>query len=218
MEVNSEKQYLIFHSLFGRRINDALSRAFAIVLGEMLDIDVGIMVSDNGFVLSTEEEVDIDKGTIDDLISDITGADLAKMLKKNIRKTELMRRRFRHVAARSFMILKNYKGYKIAVGRQQVSSQLGLNAAEQIDPNFPIIKEVYREIFDDVMDLPRAKEILSDIEKGTIAYKFIETPFASPFAHGMITFGHADVVLMKERQKYLQSLHKLVIERIKKNG
>ncbi|HUC38608.1 MAG TPA: ATP-dependent helicase [Candidatus Acidoferrum sp.] len=217
-EPESDKRYLIFHSLYGRRINDALSRLFAILLGEMLDIDIGIMVNDNGFVLSTEEEIDIDKNMVEDLISDIISANIQQILKRNIRKTELMRRRFRHVAARSFMILRNYKGYKITVGRQQVNSQLILNAAEQIDPNFPIIKEAYREIFNDVMDIPRTEKILADLKSGAIKHKFIETPFASPFAHGMITFGHADVVQMKERQKYLQSLHKLVMERIKKSG
>ena len=215
-DTDSDKRYLIFHSLFGRRVNDALSRAFGILLGEMLDIDIGIMVGDNGFVLSTEENIDVDTGTVDDLFSDITTANLQKMLKKNIRKTEMMRRRFRHVAARSFMILKNYKGYKITVGRQQVNSQLILSAAEKIDPNFPIIKEVYREIFNDVMDLPKAEGILRDIKAKNISYMFVETPSASPFAHSLITFGHADVVLMKERYRYLQSLHKLVMERIKK--
>lgn len=215
-ETGSNKKLLIFHSLFGRRVNDALSRAFAMKLGEMLDMDVGIMVNDNGFVLSTEEDVDLGKDLVDDLVSDVVGAKLEQLLKKNIRKTELMRRRFRHVAARSFMILKNYKGYKITVGRQQVNSQLVMKAAEEIDPNFPIIKEVYREIFNDVMDLPRTMQLLAGIKKGAIEYKFIQTPLPSPFAHGMITFGHADVVLMKERQKYLQSLHKLVMERIKK--
>ncbi len=215
-ETNSEKRLLIFHSLFGRRVNDALSRAFAMKLGEMLDIDVGIMVNDNGFVLSTEEEVDLNKDVVDDLVSDVVNVKLEQLLKKNIRKTELMRRRFRHVAARSFMILKNYKGYKITVGRQQVNSQLVMKAAEEIDPNFPIIKEVYREIFNDVMDLPRTVAMLEAIKKGEMSYRFIEMQVPSPFAHGMITFGHADVVLMKERQQYLQSLHKLVMERIKK--
>ncbi len=216
MEADSEKRLLIFHSLFGRRVNDALSRAFAMKLGEMLDIDVGIMVNDNGFVLSTTEDVELDGDGVDDLVSDVASVKLEQLLKKNIRKTELMRRRFRHVAARSFMILRNYKGYKMTVGRQQVNSQLILKAAEEIDPDFPIIKEVYREIFNDVMDLPRTKELLEGITRGDISYKFIETPIPSPFAHGMITFGHTDTVLMKERQRYLQSLHELVMERIKK--
>ena len=214
-DADTGKRHLIFHSLFGRRVNDALSRAFGMALGEMLDIDVGIMVNDNGFVLSAEEGAEIERGTVADLVSDITRANISRMLKKNIRKTELMRRRFRHVAARSFMILKNYKGYKITVGRQQVNSQLILSAAEKIDPNFPVIREVYREIFNDVMDLPRAEQILKGLKSGEMTYKFIETPSPSPFAHGMLTFGHADVAMMKERRKHLQELHNLVMKRIK---
>ncbi len=212
---DSGKRHLIFHALFGRRVNDALSRAFAMALGEMLDIDVSIMVNDNGFVLSVGEEIDIESGSVDDLVSDIVSANVGRMLKKNIRKTELMRRRFRHVAARSFMILKNYKGYKITVGRQQVNSQLILSAAEKIDPDFPVIREVFREIFNDVMDLPRAEQVLKDLKSGKIAYSVIVTTSPSPFAHGMLTFGHADVAMMKERRKHLQELHKLVMKRIK---
>ncbi len=217
-DIASEKNCIVFHSLFGRRVNDALSRVFAMLLGEQLDMDIGIMVNDNGFVLSIEDGVVVSRETISNLFDDVKSGSMTTMLKRNIRKTELMKRRFRHVAARSFMILRNYKGYKITVGRQQVNSQLILNAAEEIDPNFPIIKEAYREIFNDVMDLPRAENIVSMIKKGEMKYKVIETPFPSPFAHSMITFGHADVVLMKERQKYLQSLHKLVLERIRNGG
>ncbi|MCL4389508.1 MAG: ATP-dependent helicase [Candidatus Marsarchaeota archaeon] len=213
-EEDSDSRHLIFHSLFGRRVNDALSRIFAMLLGEMLDIDVAILVNDNGFVLSTEENVELNKGVVDDMMSDIITANIVNMLKRNIKKTELMRRRFRHVAARSFMILRNYKGYKITVGRQQVNSQLVMKAAEEIDPDFPIIKEAYREIFEDVMDLERTKEIIANMAKGRVKYKFIKTPSPSPFSHSMITFGHADVVLMKERQEYLKTLHNLVMEKI----
>ena len=38
-----------------------------------------------------------------------------------IEKTEVLNRRFRHCAERSLMILKNYKGKKKYVGRQQVN-------------------------------------------------------------------------------------------------
>jgi ATP-dependent Lhr-like helicase len=217
-EDNSNKTTIVFHSLFGRRVNDALSRLFGMILGEIMDIDVAIMVNDNGFVLSTEEEVDADKNLIKDMFYELMSRDAEAMLKTNIRKTELMKRRFRHVAARSFMILRNYKGYKMAVGRQQVNSQLILKAAEEIDKNFPIIKETYREIFEDVMDLNRVRSIIDGIAKGKIKYKFIKTPSPSPFSHNIIAFGHADVVLMKERQEYLKVLHKMVLERIGVNN
>ena len=114
------------------------------------------------------------------------------------------------------MILRNYKGKKISVRRQQVNSQLILKAAEEISRDFPIIKETYREIFEDVMDLPRAERILKDISRGDIAYKIIETAVPSPFSHTMITFGEADVILMKDRRRHIRELHKLVLARIGK--
>ncbi len=206
--------YLIFHSLYGKRINDALSRLFGILLGDMLDEDIGMMVNDNGFVLTTAAAQRISYAAIKRLVRNATQCDAESTLRRNIRRTELMRRRFRHVAARSFMILRNYKGYHMSLGRQQVSSQALLNAAEEIDPEFPVIKETYREIFNDLMDLPRARAVLAGIASGDIAYDVIHTSVPSPFSHNMITFGHADVVMMAERRKYLQQLHKRIIKAI----
>ena len=48
------RKFVIFHTLFGRRVNDALSRAVAYVIAEKYKRDVMISVSDNGFYLSSE--------------------------------------------------------------------------------------------------------------------------------------------------------------------
>ncbi len=213
-EAKEDGNYIIFHSLFGRRINDTLSRAIAIEIAEMFDVDVNISINDNGFIFSTEEPLEITARTMKDIISDISSTGLLQMLKKNIRSTELMRRKFRHVAARSFMILKNYQGYKISVAKQQINSQLIFKTAEEIDPDFPVIKETYREIFNETMDLPRTSALVSRLAKGDVKYKIIKTAVPSPFAHSMLTFGHADSIQMRERHAHLQKLHELVLKRI----
>ncbi len=213
-EEDSDSEYIIFHSLFGRRVNDALSRIIAIELGDILGEDIGIMINDNGFVLSVEKGRRSLGKQLAKAIGAAVNSDARHLLKDNIRRTELMRRRFRHVAARSFMILRNYKGYKQPVGRQQINAQLLLSAVESIDPDFPILRETYREILDDVMDLPRTNEVLEGLKSGAITYDIIKTPSPSPFAHNMLTFGHVDVILMRDRQAYLKKLHRLVMRRI----
>jgi ATP-dependent Lhr-like helicase len=213
-DIDGGKNYLVFHALFGRRVNDTLSRLFGIILGEMLDMDVGILVGDNGFMLELERESKLSQKAVKELFSNVLSSDIVSTIRLNIRKTEMMKRRFRHVAGRSFMILKNYKGWKISVGRQQVNSQLLLNAVEEIDPNFPVLKETYREVMEDVMDVPRAKEVVERLSKGTLKYKFITTPTPSPFAHKTLTFGHADVIMMKNKHDYLKELNRLVLKRI----
>ena len=209
-----EADYLIFHSLYGRRVNDALSRIVAIGMAEAIGEDIGIMVNDNGFVLSVAHGRRSLEKAVRKALSLATSEDPERVLKANIRRTELMRRRFRHVAARSFMILRNYKGWKQPVGKQQVNAQILLKAVEAIDPNFPVLAETYREILEDVMDLPKTKQVLEGIRTGAIAYDIIRTPSPSPFAHSMLTFGHADAILMKDRQEYLKRLHRLVMKRI----
>ncbi len=209
-----DSNYIVFHSLFGRRVNDALSRAIAWQMAEMFDVDLDIMINDNGFLFRTEDPLKLTQKDMKNIIEDIHTTGVEAILKKNIRKTELMRRKFRHVAARSFMILRNYKGYKIPVGRQQFSSQLVFKAAEEIDPNFPVIKETYREIMNETMDLKRTSELVENLSSGKKSFKIIKTTIPSPFSHSILTFGHADAVMMKERHKYLQKLHKNVMKRI----
>ncbi len=211
----SGDNYLIFHALYGRRVNDALSRIAALALSDMMMMDVGILVSDNGFVLTVAKSADLNRSTLGKLMRKMTDPGMISMLKANIRRTEMMKRRFRQVAARSFMILRNYKGWKATVRNQQINALLLLKASEEIDPNFPVIAETYREIFNDVMDLPRANQVISGLSTGEIEYKFIRTPSPSPFSHLMVTLGHADVVAMRERQMHLQYLHRQVMSRIK---
>ncbi len=210
-----KRNLIIFHSLYGRRINDAMSRLFGICIADKYDTEVGVNITDNGFVLMTPKDVKITGKDVHGIIRSLGSSDLYSMLKANIRRTEMMKRRFRHCAARSFMILRNYRGIKIGVRRQHVNSQAILKAVEEMDPNFPILKETYREIFDDLMDLPRTSRIIKELADGTIDYKVISSSMPSPFSHMMLTFGEADVIMMSDRRTHLKMLRKQVLAKLK---
>lgn len=206
------RRYYVFHSLFGRRVNEALSRAAAIVASDMLGVNAAVILSDNGFAMLLPIGVELDEKA---LFKKLAEGDLERLLKENIRRTELMRRRFRHCAARSFLVLRNYKGYKISVSKQQLSSQTLLNVIEEIDPYFPVIKETYREILEDTMDVKRAKLVLDWIRTGKLRLKKISTQVPSPFAHNLIVLGEADIILMEDRKKRLLQLYEAVMKRIR---
>jgi len=205
------RRFLVFHSLFGRRVNDALSRAFAILLSDRMAHTVGVIVSDNGFALHIPVDREVDaRGLIEELL----GTELSELLKRSIRRTELMKRRFRHCAARSFLVLRNYKGHSISVSRQQASSETLLRVCEEVDRDFPVIRETYREILEDTLDIERAETVLEWMRRGELKVSCIATPVPSPFAHNLIVLGEADVVLMEDRKKRLQELHRAVMEKI----
>ena len=208
-----EKEFLMFHSMYGRRVNDALSRAYGYAAARLRHRDVEIGVNDHGFFIAGES-LDDEK-----IISSIDSKNLKKILLEAVEKTEILKRRFRHCAGRSLMILRNYKGREKSVGRQQVHSGFLLSAVKQISSEFPILREARREVFEDLMDVPRAVEVLKRIERGDVKIKKIKTPIVSPFGVNLMMAGRSDLIRMEDRASFLKRMHELhmgIIERRKK--
>ncbi len=202
------RRNIIFHTLYGRRVNDALSRAYGYILSKMISENVKITITDNGFVLT----IPLRNVKIEDLLSKVSSRNIINILKEALKNTELLKRRFRHCAKRAFMILKRYMSSERSVHRLQLNAQNLLKIVENYE-NFPVLKETYREILEDFMDVKNAIKVLRGIEEGRIKVKVIgprEVP--SPFAHNMLLQGYSDVVLMEDRRTMLLKLHRKVME------
>jgi ATP-dependent Lhr-like helicase len=204
----SGNQKIIFHFPFGRRVNDALSRGYAYRLSNIIGSNVSVTMSDDNFMIGTPRKVDI--AQIPGLL---TSRELDPILRKAIKDSEIFKLRFRHTAARSFMILRNYLGRPISVNRQQVRSSYLLDMLGNME-NVPVIEETYREVLEDDMDIKNAAEVLGMIENGKMGvelFPFSGTP--SPFAHSIILSGFSDIVLMEDRSELLKELHRKVLHR-----
>jgi hypothetical protein len=140
--------------------------------------------------------------------------ELQSVLELSLMRSEVLRRRFRHCAARSLMILRMYKGNKKSVGKQQVGSQTLLAAVRSLGNDFPILKEARREVLEDLMDAPNAKGVLERIERGEIALeeKFLDMP--SPFSFTIVLQGYSDILRVEDRQLFLRKLHEQVLRRL----
>lgn len=201
------RRVLVYHTLYGRRVNDALSRACAYWLSKRIKRNVGIAVSDNGFALFATSL----KGNP---LIELRRHELRQVLKEALERTELMRRRFRHCANRGLMILRNYKGHDIKVSKQQISASMLLEVCKDLK-DFPILQETYREILEDCMDVEHAEEVLRWIEEGKTKVVEIEVEVPSPFAHGIVLIGMSDVVLMEDRKLVLQRLYEQVLHKVR---
>ncbi len=199
----------VFHTLIGRRANDAISRVFAYRIGKSKGVNVGISLTDSCFILKTSVKLKEDE--IKDLFK-IEG--FIDDLKSSLDKTELLRRRFRHVAVRSLMILKNYLGREKSIYRQQLSADNLLKLLKKKYPDFPVLKETYREIIEDYMDIENALDYLKRIDK----IEVVERPMVSPFALNAYLIGREDIVLMADRREVLRKLHEMITDEIRKNN
>jgi ATP-dependent Lhr-like helicase len=202
---------VVFHSVYGRRVNDALSRAYAYAISRVVKANVGTAILDDGFVITLPSGRMIDLARIPSLV---TPENVEEFIRKAIRKTELFKQRFRHCAVRSFMVLRMYKGWEISVSRQQTRAIKVLDLLEGME-NFPVVKETYREILEDVMDLPNALSVIKGASTGEIDYRVLPlTDVPSPFSHSLILVGAEDVVLMEDREALLRELHRQVLSRV----
>ena len=205
----SGKYSMIFHFPFGRRVNDALSRAYAFVITREMHCNVSVSVTDDTFMISSPERINL--SLIKDLLKESA---LDDVLMRAIKDSEHFKQRFRHTASRSFMILRNYKGKEVSVGRQQIRSSYLLDALRNID-GVPVVDETYREIMEDVMDINNAKLILHKIENGEMKIHTIDyTASPSPFAHNAVLAGISDMVLMEDRGALLRELHRKVLTKV----
>jgi len=210
----SDKKYVIFHSLYGRRVNDVLSRAIAYKLSKIKKRSVKINLTDNGFYLSADAQ----KLQVLRAFESLTPENLDELMELAIDKTEVLKRRFRHCAGRSLMILRTYKGQRKHVGRQQVSAQILINAARRISENFPILKEARREVLQDLMDIENTRKILEQWKKGRIKVKLIATDIPSPFALNLIARGYTDILKMEDKLEFIRRMHTAVLKEIEKYG
>ncbi len=209
---DEDKQNIIFHGVFGRRINDALVRAYANIAKKRSKRNVMINVNDHAFMLTLAKGFRID---INKLLEDVNADNVKELLLDAIKYTEMAKRRFRHCAARSLMILRNYKGHEVTVARQQTNAEVLMRLCEKLD-KFPVLEETYREIMEDLMDITRATQILKDVEKHKRRFIIAqEFDLPSPFSHDLIVSGYSDIVLMHDRKELLEVLHDMVLARIK---
>ncbi|MDJ1431556.1 ATP-dependent helicase [Halostagnicola sp. A-GB9-2] len=207
---NEYERHYYVHSNYGRKVNDGLSRLFAYRCAQEATANVRVAVADNGFVLSMPLNRKIDlKG----IVSDLEAEQVREDLRNAISGTDLLQRYFRINATRALMILKRYKGYEKSASEQQVSSEMLLGFAEDLE-EFAVIEETYREILEDKLNVEEIEGIISRIDGGELAVErqLLDSP--SPRAFGLATLSASDVVLAEDESAALQNFHEHVLEEI----
>ncbi len=206
---DDERSYYVLHTLYGRRVNDTLSRAVAFILSRTHKTDIEISITDNGFMLVSKKNLNIKRA-----FEILKSEKMELLMNSAIDNTEILRRRFRHCASRSLMILGIYKGKKKRVGRKQISSQILMNAVKRISKDFAILKEARREVLEDAMDFKNTKDIIIRIEQGDLKIKEVFTTIPSPFSLNIATNGYSDIMRIEDKTEFLRRMHKKILAKI----
>lgn len=204
---DGNKKHVFIHTLYGRRVNEVLARAIGYINGKLTGRDVEVVVTDNGFALRSTQPIQATRA-----FSLLRSEDLQTLMELALERSEVLKRRFRHCATRGLMILRTYKGERKSVGKQQISSQLILSAVRGLGKEFPLLKEAHREVLEDLMDIGHAREVVEEIQKGSISIIEKNTDLPSPFAFHLVIQGYVDILKMEDRIEFVRRLHRLVLE------
>jgi ATP-dependent Lhr-like helicase len=204
-----ERHYYV-HSNYGRKFNDGLSRVVAYRCANAANTNVSVAVADHGFTVSMPLNRKVD---VAEILRDVSPEEVRSDLRAALDGTELLQRYFRINATRALMILKRYKGYEKSASEQQVSSEMLLGFAEDLE-DFAVIEETYREIIEDKLAVSAIEDVLADVQDGAVevAQQRVDTP--TPKAFGLATLMASDVVLAEDESAVLQEFHERVLDEI----
>jgi ATP-dependent Lhr-like helicase len=198
---------LVVHAVtspLGRRANEALARALAWRLGRG---SVGLMVDDQSFALRVPKRAAWDDAMLARLFDPLH---LHDDVRAAVARSDLWGRRFRAVAGVGLMLVKNFQGRSKFVGAMQMNARRIWTVLERERPLFPLVRETYRTVLEDDLDIPSGVRWLEGV-RGRITVRDLEGP--PPFLFRLVAAGTTDSMLLEERDAFLRRLWERAVER-----
>ena len=190
-------------SPLGRRANEALARALAWRLGRG---NVGLLVDDQSFALRVPRRAAWDDAVLARLFDP---AHLRDDVRAAVARSDLWGRRFRAVAGVGLMLVKNFQGRSRFIGAMQMNARRIWTVLERERPLFPLVRETYRTVLEDDLDISTAQRWLEGAI-GRITVRDLDGP--PPFLFKLVAAGTTDSMLLEERDAFLRRLWERAVE------
>jgi ATP-dependent Lhr-like helicase len=176
-------RHAMIHSVFGMRVNGA----WGIVLREALRQRFGLIAEtshvDDGVLLSfAPGQVPPAPGRLPFLVPP---EDVDALLGRGLIGSPLFTTRFRHAAVRALFIARMVRGQRTPAWLQRLKADALMEAVGG-QAEFPVVAETLRECFNDALDVPHLKEILTRLRQGGMQARHVDTPMPSPFVYPLL--------------------------------
>jgi ATP-dependent helicase Lhr and Lhr-like helicase len=168
-------------SPFGGRVHAPWAMAIEARMSEALGLEVEATWSDDGIAIRLP---DADTPPPTDLIA-VPPDELDDLLVGRVAQSPLFAGRFRENAARALLLPRRRPGTRMPLWQQRLKAHDLQQVAIRFG-SFPILLETYREVLSDVFEVPRLKELLEQIARGSLRLVELETAHPSPFASSLL--------------------------------
>ena len=175
-----------FHTVFfpfeGRFVHEALSHLLAYRISLLQPITFSLAFNDYGFELLSDEFLDVDKITDNNLWED---SHLYDDLNESINISEMARRKFRDIAVISGLIFSGMPNKRKRNKDLQSGSQLLFDVFRDYEPDNILYKQSFTETFEYQLEEGRLRNALLRIKKQELIWKQNSMP--SPLSFPIIT-------------------------------
>jgi ATP-dependent Lhr-like helicase len=167
---------VVLHTLWGGRVN----RPFALALDAAWENRFGyrleVYAGNDSVILVLPHEV-----SGDELLSLMTSATVEPLLRKRLEGSGFFGARFRECAGRSLLLARSKFNERMPLWMSRLRSQKLLDAVLQYD-DFPILLETWRTCLQDEFDMESLRQVIMELESGSIQWSEARTSHPSPMA------------------------------------
>ncbi len=164
--------------MWGGRINRPLAMVMDAAWEDRFGYRPEIYVSNDSIVLQLPHEI-----SGEELLSLVRSTRIESLLRTRLEGSGFFGARFRECAARALLLPKGKFNQRMPLWLSRLRSQKLLEAVMRYE-DFPILLETWRTCIRDEFDLDGLKQVLTELETGSISWTEVHTSHPSPFAQG----------------------------------
>jgi ATP-dependent helicase Lhr and Lhr-like helicase len=171
--------HLLVYPFEGRQVHEAMSAILAYRIGKITPITFSIAMNDYGFELLSDQPIPVDDTNAKELF---TSENLLTDIQKSVNSSEMAARKFRDIAVIGGLIFQGYPGEHKKTRHLQSSTGLLFRVLSEYEPNNILLRQAYKEVFEQQMEEVRLRNALERISKSEIIITFPEklTPLSFP--------------------------------------
>ncbi len=195
----SGEPLMMLHAPLGARVNGAWAIAISAAIERAANLQAQYTYDDDNILirlLDTEEAPDFEA------LFRLTAEDIEELLVSSLIDTHIFSIRFRYNAARALLLPRSRPGTRIPLWLQRLRASDLLQTVRKY-PDFPIIAETYRDCLNDVFDLGSLKKVIGQIRDGSIRIHYVNTPYPSPMASGILFKFLSDNIYESDRSRQI---------------
>jgi ATP-dependent helicase Lhr and Lhr-like helicase len=195
--------HLFVYPFEGRLVHEAMAAILAWRISQITPITFSLAMNDYGFELLSDQPIPLDDTNVYELFSD---NNLFEHIQKSVNSGEMAKRKFRDIAVIGGLIFQGYPGDYQKPKHLQSSASLLFKVFAEYEPDNILLRQAYREVFDQQMEETRLRDMLQRIQQSKIVITWPQqlTPFCFPIKVDSLSRENVSSEKLEDRVKRMQ--------------